>query len=379
MTNINNARLYRRKTSPSHEGSLFKKDTQQESTFFKDSVQHSFFQPSAVAVQRKCDQCEHEDKKVQRTEDEKGDEIKIQKKESAVKPIGQPASNYIYKLQGKGSSLPKSAQQFFNSRIGYDFGNVKIHTGKEAAESARDVNAKAYTVGNNIVFNEGQYNTESTEGKKLLAHELVHVVQQSNGNHFIQRVAFANCTTRTTGQDFPKIMLKYRLAYAREWVSEALRLLQHDPAPGSPYGENYHEALSRHFVDPTLRQRQRIANVFRRIYANLNQENVRCRRHCEPTEGAAFWRADLPFINLCRSFWNAGYECTIITLIHEAAHDAGIDAVGEGHTPYRGRRGYPLNAPNPEGVHARARMNNPDAYAFFAYHIYHYNDSPTSC
>jgi hypothetical protein len=64
--------------------------------------------------------------------------------------------------------------------MGYDFSNVKIHTDKEATDSAKGINAKAYTIGNNVVFNEGQYNTESGDGKRLMAHELAHVVQQDS-------------------------------------------------------------------------------------------------------------------------------------------------------------------------------------------------------
>ena len=64
--------------------------------------------------------------------------------------------------------------------MGSDFSNVKVHTDSEAARSAQEINAKAYAVGNNIVFNEGQCDIESNEGKKLMAHELTHVMQQNN-------------------------------------------------------------------------------------------------------------------------------------------------------------------------------------------------------
>lgn len=83
---------------------------------------------------------------------------------------------------GTGQSLSPDVNRFFSSRMGYDFSNVKVHTGRHAAESAEGINARAYTVGNNIVFNEGQYNTESGEGKKLVAHELTHVMQQGKNN-----------------------------------------------------------------------------------------------------------------------------------------------------------------------------------------------------
>jgi hypothetical protein len=87
-------------------------------------------------------------------------------------------------------SLPSSTNQFFKARMGHDFSNVKIHTNKDAATSANELNARAYTKGEQIVFNEQEYNPHSTDGKKLLAHELAHVVQQRNGavaNGYVQR------------------------------------------------------------------------------------------------------------------------------------------------------------------------------------------------
>jgi hypothetical protein len=65
------------------------------------------------------------------------------------------------------------------SRIGHDFSKVKIHTGEPAARSARALGALAYTVGDSIVFSSSSYAPQSTEGRRLLAHELAHVVQQS--------------------------------------------------------------------------------------------------------------------------------------------------------------------------------------------------------
>jgi len=64
-------------------------------------------------------------------------------------------------------------------RFGHDFSQVQVHTDEKAADSARSVNALAYTVGRDVVFGTGQYAPETTAGKRLLAHELTHVVQQS--------------------------------------------------------------------------------------------------------------------------------------------------------------------------------------------------------
>lgn len=72
-------------------------------------------------------------------------------------------------------------------RAGHDFGRVRIHTDAQAAASARAVGALAYTVGEHIVFGEGQYQEGSAAGRRLLAHELVHTVQQQGGTYWLAR------------------------------------------------------------------------------------------------------------------------------------------------------------------------------------------------
>jgi hypothetical protein len=67
------------------------------------------------------------------------------------------------------------------SRLGADFSDVRVHTGGKATESARSVQAHAYTVGNDVVFQSDKYAPESDSGKRMLAHELTHVVQQRSG------------------------------------------------------------------------------------------------------------------------------------------------------------------------------------------------------
>jgi hypothetical protein len=95
-------------------------------------------------------------------------------------------SNKINASKGNGSGMDGTTQSFMQNRFGADFSDVKIHTGSEAIQMNRELNAKAFTVGNDIYFNEGQYNPDSNEGKHLLAHELTHTIQQS-GRHAIQR------------------------------------------------------------------------------------------------------------------------------------------------------------------------------------------------
>lgn len=85
-------------------------------------------------------------------------------------------------LGGPGQPLDTTSRAFFEPRFGHDFSQVRVHIGAKATESARTVNALAYTVGRNVVFGAEQYQPATTEGKLLLAHELTHVVQQHVGN-----------------------------------------------------------------------------------------------------------------------------------------------------------------------------------------------------
>ena len=109
-----------------------------------------------------CDECAHEEE-VQRKED--GGAVA-----SASGPSPMP--------QGGGRPLPAPARSFFEPRFGHDFSAVRVHTGSAADASARSIQALAYTHGRDIVFRGDQYAPESTAGRRLLAHELTHVVQQ---------------------------------------------------------------------------------------------------------------------------------------------------------------------------------------------------------
>ena len=80
-----------------------------------------------------------------------------------------------------GQPLSAPLRAFFESRLGRDLGNVRIHTDARAARAAREIDARAYTLGRDVVFGAGEYQPDTDSGRRLLAHELVHVVQQSIG------------------------------------------------------------------------------------------------------------------------------------------------------------------------------------------------------
>lgn len=101
---------------------------------------------------------------VQRTEDE-----------------GEEVSPVRHVVASNGSPLDPAVRAPMERALGHDFGDVQVHTDAAAAASARSVQAHAYTVGNHVVFGDGRFRPETTEGQRTLAHELTHVVQQRSG------------------------------------------------------------------------------------------------------------------------------------------------------------------------------------------------------
>jgi hypothetical protein len=106
----------------------------------------------------------------------------IQASGGGVAPVTPEVETRINDMRGTGTPLPDSERTFFESRFGTDFGGVRLHTGDAAAQTAQDLNARAYTVGSDIAFNAGEYQPGSERGRKLLAHELTHVVQQGGAS-----------------------------------------------------------------------------------------------------------------------------------------------------------------------------------------------------
>jgi len=127
------------------------------------------FSNAGNPIQRKCAHCE-EEKQLHRKE--------ITGNSTSAVPL------IVHNvLRSSGNPLDINTRSFMESRFNYDFSNVKVHDNDLAAKSANSINALAYTSGNNIVFNSGQYNSNSDSAKRLLAHELTHVVQQGSADN----------------------------------------------------------------------------------------------------------------------------------------------------------------------------------------------------
>ncbi len=120
-------------------------------------------------------------------EDERG-VMQMKRAGSSPPLLNGMLQSRVSALEGTGRELPPSVRGSMESRFGHDFGDVRVHTDADAAETARLVNARAFTHGRNIVFGASQFSPEgSTEGRRLLAHELAHVVQQRRAPRRIQR------------------------------------------------------------------------------------------------------------------------------------------------------------------------------------------------
>ena len=109
-------------------------------------------------------------------------------------------------LAGAGRPLEPSVRDFMEPRLGHDFGRVRVHTDERAAESARAMDALAYTVGRNLVFDAGRYEPGTPAGRQLLAHELTHVVQQGAAAPFSAGAGAAAPTTQTGGPAVQRAM-----------------------------------------------------------------------------------------------------------------------------------------------------------------------------
>jgi hypothetical protein len=100
---------------------------------------------------------------------------------------GEAPASVHATLTSPGQPLTPAERAFFEPRFGMDFSQVRVHTDDLAQQSARDVHALAYTVGSHVVFGAGRYAPSSTEGQRLLGHELTHVVQQSQAELRVRR------------------------------------------------------------------------------------------------------------------------------------------------------------------------------------------------
>ena len=132
---------------------------------------------ASASAQRKCRPCEEEKEAKVQFKEQPGAHNSTALNPAAVRHV----------LDQPGDPLGSNTRSFFEPRLGHDLSHVRVHVGAQAAASARALNATAYTLGQDIVFAPAKYAPRTTAGKRLLAHELAHVVQHNTTRASVQR------------------------------------------------------------------------------------------------------------------------------------------------------------------------------------------------
>ncbi|GAA4400509.1 hypothetical protein GCM10023187_13780 [Nibrella viscosa] len=299
----------------------------------------TFMQP---AVQRKCAECEKEEK-----------EQTVHRKENAA---GTPvAGSFALKSQldsarGQGSALPDHTRRQMERAFGADFGRVRLHTDSRAVLFSRQLNAHAFTYGQDIFFNSGQYDSQSPAGRKLLAHELTHVVQQSGT---VQRQIQRQTQVEVTVDNVPGACsldqhreIEPAVRQATTWLQTSLRRL--DAFISNPTREpGVQAALERHFHSSTAETAGRVRRVLNRINTEILTRpdlRVECRTATDTSCSSAGAYVTGNLLVFCPSFFDGSASWQASSLVHEMAHTlTGLTHITD--RAYRSDRYYAITSP----------------------------------
>jgi hypothetical protein len=138
-------------------------------------------------IQRECPKCEEEQSLQRQPEEEEEEILQTKSKLGEAPAVTSSLESRISSLKGGGQPLDPATRSYFEPRFGRDFSSVRVHTDSNASETTKSVNARAFTLGSDMVFGSGDYQPQSKEGKHLLGHELTHVVQQQSAACALQR------------------------------------------------------------------------------------------------------------------------------------------------------------------------------------------------
>lgn len=134
---------------------------------------------ATMPVQRMCTECEEEEKKSGEGKRAEDDDPLVSGKLKGAAPVMTAEIDERIRGLGGGRPLGASERDFFEPRFGHSFADVRVHTDGEAAAATHAIGARAFTHGRDIAFAPGEYDPGGADGRRLLAHELTHVVQQS--------------------------------------------------------------------------------------------------------------------------------------------------------------------------------------------------------
>ena len=187
--------------------------------------------PDSTQIQRKCAHCEEEEKPQRKPMVS----FIQRKKQAAETEIDENVNAQIESSKGAGSPMSRDTKSFMESRFGNDFSQIKIHTDSNAVQLSKSLNAQAFAVGNDLFFNEGNYAPESESGKHLLAHELVHTIQQGRQKQAVQKQSNKDDPAsgwETDQESFAKRMAERHLSTERKVVDPVRKVVRLQP-PGA--------------------------------------------------------------------------------------------------------------------------------------------------
>lgn len=244
-----------------------------------------------------------------------------------------------------GRPLQDSERAFFEPRFGQDFNQVRLHTDAKASEAARSVNALAYTMGSHVVFGEGQYRPGTNVGRNLLAHELMHVLQQQARAHTLPLVQRQQRRTRvalaTTGACANPRAIAEAIPGARAMANTAVNWFLSFTARDRARVDLL---LRANFLSDSEDTRDVVENRILRIRALLTEaQNGNITFDCVPAtdlecggRNGYVRRGERGIVHLCPPFFGLTLEERRWMLVHECAHLVGAMVLPEHYYAYIG-------------------------------------------
>lgn len=167
-------------------------DSGEDRVMRREEEEEIHLKRSPETVQRLCPHCAAErddagEEPVRRQAEDEEDLVQTKEAPGGTTELSPASESLISGLGGGGVPLPASERAFFEPRFGRDFSGVRVDDGPAAADAAGSINARAFTLGTDIAFAKGEYRPRSNEGRRLIAHELAHTVQQSVCGGRLQR------------------------------------------------------------------------------------------------------------------------------------------------------------------------------------------------
>jgi hypothetical protein len=306
--------------------------------------------------------------------------IQVKPLRAAAANLGSGLEGRIRGLQGGGAPLSSGERSFFEPRMGTDLRVVRVHTNAAAQEMAGNLHARAFTRGTDIVFGAGEYQPGTDSGRRLLGHELTHVVQQNRGNPEltgrIQRDANTQVRVTSTGSCSVEQGNVFMRAIHRAliWLRLAIQRLNHYIAlPLSATGDFVRRSLDLHFHTHSVFHAGLIRDRLRAILTDSPRQRnfaMQCAPQNDPVCGSfgayGYTRpGGRRGIRWCPRFFRGGAIYQVRMIIHETAHHFARRVGTAGHVgdrAYFKDRAYAFLRPE-------EAMDNADSFAMFCQDI----------